>query len=458
MAEPEIPQTLGKYEVQSVLGRGAMGIVYRGHDPVIERVVAIKVMHEHLFQGEEGSDFAQRFQHEARAAARCWHPNIVAVFDFGTEDDIPYLVMELVEGRELRDVLEARQFTVREAIDLVVPVLSALHHAHSKGVVHRDIKPTNIMVLEEGGVKVADFGIARLDTSDLTRSGYVVGTLGYMSPEGERGDVVDKRSDIYSAAMVLLEMITGRRPHPGYLRGTSVPELFAGAGLSGGEIPALVSILEKALNAVPDRRFQSAEEFHDSLIQWLSGANVSGDLQAEPARNVRAAAAGRETTGGGSVSPALMKLMEDRLASHVGPMAGHFVRRACRTDADIVHITRELASHIPNRNERNEFVRAIENSDIVSAARQGSRPDLQATRSGSAVDAPARGARAPVLNAEQQAGVVNELAYFVGPLASRLVHSASARASTTAELYRELAAHIPSERDRQKFLQRVSTL
>ena len=105
MAEQKIPQALGKYEIKSILGRGAMGIVYRAYDPAIERIVAIKVMHQHLFQGHDGSDFAQRFQQEARAAARCWHPNIVAVFDFGTERDVPYLVMELVEGSELRDLL-----------------------------------------------------------------------------------------------------------------------------------------------------------------------------------------------------------------------------------------------------------------------------------------------------------------------------------------------------------------
>jgi serine/threonine protein kinase len=457
VAEQGVPKTLGKYEVQSVLGRGAMGIVYRGYDPDIERVVAIKVMHEHLFQGEEGSDFAQRFQHEARAAARCWHPNIVAVFDFGTEHDVPYLVMELVEGHELRDLLESRQFTMRESIDLVTPVLSALHHAHSKGVVHRDIKPANIMVLADGGIKVADFGIARLDTSDLTRSGYVVGTLGYLSPEGERGDIVDSRSDIYSSAMVLLQLITGQRPHPGYLRGQTVPELVAAAGLSGGQMPALVSILETALHPSPDQRFQSAEQFQNALLEWLSGASVSADSQATRAGGAVSVAGGR-LTGRAPISPALLKFLEERLASYVGPMAGLFVRKACRADADVDSITKELASHIPNRDERSEFVSAIENSDVVSAVRQGSRPNVRVQRSEPGVGIPVRSAQAPTLNAEQLGRIATELTYFIGPVARRLVHAASTRVSSVDDLYRDLATHIPSEQDRHKFLERVRTL
>ncbi len=453
-----MPKSLGKYEIQSVLGEGAMGVVYKGYDPTIDRVVAIKVMHRHLFRGQASGDFAQRFQQEARAAARCWHPNIVAIFDFGTEQDVPYLVMELVEGRELKDLLEVRQFTIRESIDLVVPVLSALYHAHSKGVVHRDIKPANIIVLDGDEVKVTDFGVAHLDTSNLTRSGYVIGTLGYMSPEGERGMDVDNRSDIYSAAMVLLELITRQRPHPGYLRDASVPELFASAGLSGGQIPALVSILETALNPSPDQRFQSAAEFRDSLTQWLSGASVSANARATETSGTRPAQGGQRQTGRGSVSPELLKLIEERLASYVGPMAGHFVRRACRADSDVVSLTKELAGHIPDRAERDEFVSDIERSDLVKAARHGSTPAMQARRSKTTIAAPVREARPLTLSPEQLGRIAAELTYFVGPLSSRLVQSASTRVSTIADLYLELATHIPSEPERQKFLARVRAL
>jgi len=458
VAETEVPRSLGKYKVQAVLGQGAMGIVYKGYDPAIDRVVAIKVMHRHLFRGQDDSDFVQRFQQEARAAARCWHPNIVAIFDFGTEQGVPYLVMELVEGRELKELLELRQFTIRESIDMLVPVLSALYHAHSRGVVHRDVKPANIIVLDDGGVKVADFGVAHLDTSDLTRSGYIIGTLGYMSPEGERGLNVDHRSDIYSAAMVLLELITRQRPYPGCLRDESVPELFAKADLSGGRIPALVSILETALNQSPDERFQSAAEFRDSLIEWLSDASSSANAQATGAGYAGPAEGGQAQTGRGSVSPELLKLIEERLASHVGPMAGHFVRIACRANSDVFGLTKELAGYIPDRAERDEFVSNIERSDLVRAARHDSAPPKPARRPLTTVAAPVREARPITLSPEQLGRIAAELTYFVGPLSSRLVQSASARATTLAELYQELAAHIPSERERQKFLEKLRTL
>ncbi len=456
MSKPEVPESLGKYEVKSVLGRGAMGIVYRAYDPVIERVVAIKVMHEHLCQSDDASDLTQRFQQEARAAARCPHPNIVAVFDFGIENDVPYLVMELVEGRELRDLLEIQQFTIRESICLVVPVLSALHHAHSRGVVHRDIKPANIIVLKDGGVKVADFGVARLDTSDLTRIGFVVGTPGYMSPEGARGDVVDSRSDIYSTAMVLLQLITGKRPYQGYQRDPNVGELIAEAGFSGDHMPALVSILEKALNPCPDQRFENAEQFQNELTAWLARATESGNLRAKNAAGTAEPMTGRQVQENHEpISPAVLKMMEERLASYIGPMAGHFVRVACRHDTDVVSIATELASHIPNRTERNEFVRAIQNSEVVTATPNGEPSSIRSQRSQSGVEAPDNGTPTLALGNEELSRIATELAYFVGPLASRLVHAAEARVSSLADLYRDLATHIPSERDRQQFLKRV---
>lgn len=456
MAEPDLPEGLGKYEVKSVLGRGAMGIVYEAYDPVIERTVAIKVMHDHLCHGNEGKDFAQRFQQEARAAARCPHPNIVAVFDFGLEQDVPYLVMELVEGRELRDLLASQQFTIRESIDLVVPVLSALHYAHSQGVVHRDIKPANIIVLNNGGVKVADFGVARLDTSDLTRIGYVVGTPGYMSPEGARGELVDSRSDIYSTAMVLLQLITGQRPNPGYQREENVAALMEEAGLTGGQIPGLVSLLETALHQSPMQRFQSARQFQNALTDWLTGTMEDGNSRARRSSKPESAQGSGAPALDEPVSAELLKLMEKRLASFVGPMAGHFVRRACRPDTDLASITAELARHIPTPEERNEFVRAIENSDVYHSTLRGTQPPVPTPAASSGIERK-EGTETLDLNKEQMACIVSELTYFVGPVADRLAHFASTRAANLNELYHELASHIPSEPDRQQFLQRIQS-
>jgi len=223
-------------------------------------------------------------------------------------------------------------------------------------------------------------------------------------------------------------------------------------------MPSLVSILQTALSPSPDQRFQSAEQFRDSLLQWLSGASASADARAMDADPAGSQTSGQEPTGGGPLPAAVMKFIEERLASYVGPMAGHFVRRACRTDADVASITMELADHIPDRVERDKFISAIEKSNLVSAARQRTRPDIRSRSSQPTIEAPASGAPVRTLGAEQLGRIATELAYFVGPLASRLVHSAAARAATLADLHQQLAAHIPSEEDRRKFLERARTI
>ncbi len=161
-----LPPCVGRYRVTGLLGRGAMGVVYLGHDVAIDRPVAIKTIHRRLLQGAEGADWLARFRREVQAAGRCLHPNIVTVFEYGEEEGAPYIVMEYVQGRELRDYLKDRQpLPPANAMAVIVQVLQALGHAHASGVVHRDIKPGNIILLADGQVKVADFGIARLNRS-----------------------------------------------------------------------------------------------------------------------------------------------------------------------------------------------------------------------------------------------------------------------------------------------------
>ncbi len=192
-----------------------MGVVYKGYDEDIERPVALKVLYSHLLDDDMGGELAVRFRQEAKAAARCMHSNIVTVFDYGISDGAHYIVMEYIEGVDLKTLLRSeKQIEFRQAVDIAIQVLSALEYAHSNGVVHRDIKPANIMVLENGQVKVADFGIARLENSDLTQAGLMLGTPSYMSPEGQRGET-DARSDLYAVGVVLYEMLTGKRLGPG---------------------------------------------------------------------------------------------------------------------------------------------------------------------------------------------------------------------------------------------------
>src|SRR5690242_1182761 len=178
------PVKLGKYDIQGVLGKGAMGVVYKATDPHIERAVAIKTVRKDLMDSDIAEQFLARFRNEARAAGRLHHPNIIGIYEYGEDDKVAYIAMEYVDGTGLREYLTRRaQFEVSQLVAIMTQLLSALDYAHSRGVVHRDVKPANLILTNDGVLKVADFGIARIDTSSLTMTGLVMGTPSYMSPE-----------------------------------------------------------------------------------------------------------------------------------------------------------------------------------------------------------------------------------------------------------------------------------
>ena len=194
-----LPPTIGRYVVEELVGVGGMGQIYRAQDPVLRRTVAIKLISTKLMSGADRADYIKRFRREAEAAARCAHPNIVAVYDFALHEEQPYLAMEFVRGRSLRQLLDdAPVMEVPDAIAIITQVLDALTAAHEQGVIHRDIKPGNIMLTAEHRVKVGDFGISTLMNVETTTVFSTIGTPSYMSPEQCRGDdVIDGRSDIF---------------------------------------------------------------------------------------------------------------------------------------------------------------------------------------------------------------------------------------------------------------------
>ena len=202
-----------RYVLQEVIAGGGMATLWRAVDEILARPVAIKILRDDLAGDPE---FYERFQAEAVAAARLTHPSIISVFDTGTDDGVAYIVMEFFRGNTLRQVMtERRSMAPTQAVDVLLPVLSALALAHSHGIIHRDIKPENILVGADGRVKVTDFGIAKaaFATRDLTTTGSVLGTVRYLSPEQVRGDEIDARSDLYSVGVVLYEQLTGARPY-----------------------------------------------------------------------------------------------------------------------------------------------------------------------------------------------------------------------------------------------------
>ena len=210
------PELIGRFRIQSLLGRGAMGVVYRGHDPEIDRPVAIKLVRADLLEGEERDSYLERFRNEAKIAGRCIHANIVSIYDFALVDGNPYLVMEYVDGVGLHQAVpRGTRMEMSEAVHIALQVLDALEYAHRFGIVHRDIKPANILLTRQARLKVTDFGISRFASTELTTTPLMIGTPSYMSPEQCAGELVDQRSDLFSLGCILYELLAGERPFAG---------------------------------------------------------------------------------------------------------------------------------------------------------------------------------------------------------------------------------------------------
>ena len=274
-----LPQTIGRYQILGRIGRGAMGVVYRAHDTVMERPVAIKVMMADLEDDPEGS---ARFYREARSAGQLAHRNIITVFDMGEDDGRPYIVMELLAGQTLAGFLKRPEpLLIEQKLDLMVQVCEGLQVAHAHGIFHRDIKPGNLWIGPDGSVKILDFGIARLASSSMTASGLIVGTPDYMSPEQARGQDVDQRSDIFSAGAVFYLMLTGRKPFaapdlPGVLAKVDHEDPLP---IREAEAPAaLTRFVMKALAKSAAARYQDCAE----MIAELN--RIRRDLDRETAR------------------------------------------------------------------------------------------------------------------------------------------------------------------------------
>ncbi|HWP11910.1 MAG TPA: serine/threonine-protein kinase [Ramlibacter sp.] len=290
---------LGKYQIRRTLGKGAMGIVYEGFDPVIERTVAIKTILPSQLNGAEFANLMARFKREAQAAGRLNHPGIVAIYEYGediaqdiTEEEatmlaapsaapgaqrVAYIAMEFVKGRELRDFFEkGERFALNEVVRVMSEMLDALDHAHAHGVVHRDMKPANLIVLDNGRLKVADFGIARIEASELTQTGAVLGTPSYMSPEQFMGHPVDGRSDLFSCGVILYQLLTGEKPFTGESTTTIMYKVLREEPVPPSELnlslaPALDAVVKKALAKQPAQRFQTGREFAQALQAAIAG-------------------------------------------------------------------------------------------------------------------------------------------------------------------------------------------
>jgi serine/threonine-protein kinase len=262
---------LGRYKIISELGQGAMGVVYKAVDPIIDRTVAIKTINLNLSR-QELEEYELRFQQEIKAAGRLNHPNIVTIYDVGKTDTCAYMAMEFLEGKELKDLIATGQLLpVAETINTIAQVADGLAFAHSQDIVHRDVKPSNIMVLKGGLAKITDFGIARLPNAAVkTMTGLILGSPRYMSPEQVIGKSIDSRSDIFSLGVVLYEALTNIAPFDGdnvnAIMFSTVNTVPPAPSTQNRQVPPMLDlIVAKALAKMVDDRYQTVKELGDDL-------------------------------------------------------------------------------------------------------------------------------------------------------------------------------------------------
>ena len=387
-----VPERLGKYRVTGVLGEGAMGVVYKGFDPGIERTVALKTMRRQLHDDDARGDsgWAERFRNEAQAAGRLMHPGIVAVYDYGeastSEGELAYIAMEFVEGESLEQRLAGpASFAPGEAAGLVSQLLDALGHAHALGVWHRDIKPANLLVTREGRLKIADFGIARIESVSLTRTGMMIGTPRYMAPEQLLGGEMDHRVDLYASGVLLYLLLTRRLPFDGPMeslmyRVVHEPPVLPGALPGHAAGARFDGVLARALAKRAADRYSDAAAFRQALLAAGAGTSaavadvavVHSDetIIVSPTRYAVGGGSGSGSTarapslpGGGTAaslagastagwSPALLSQVETALTAHLGPLAAVLVRRTARDCSDLPGLLARLAEQLPDEAAR----------------------------------------------------------------------------------------------------------
>jgi len=440
---------LGKYQIVEVIGKGAMGVVYKGYDPVLERPVALKTVRKEQVDLELAAQIIARFKNEALASSRLNHPAIVGIYDYGENKQLAFIAMEFVEGRGLRDFLARQErFGLQDVMSIMSQLLDALDFAHENGVVHRDVKPANIIMTPKGRVKVADFGIARIESSNLTQTGAIMGTPAYMSPEQYAGQQVDRRSDIFSCGVVLYELLTGKKPFEGPTESVGYkichephrnPSEINPEGVPG----VFDTILAKALAKKAEGRYASAREFAEMLAK---GFATRGEGAIPREITLLPTIIHREPGRPDTTFPPLgwdaepLRKLEELLAPYIGPMARVLVRKSAKTTRDRPALVRLLAESIASEQDRAAFVAAA--LDKVSG---GTRQEPSQERSSPEL------ARV-TLDSGEVDKAANQLASYLGPIARVVVKKAAAQTRERQAFYRQLAESLADPDERAEFL------
>lgn len=501
MSDKKHPTQLGKYRITEILGEGAMGVVYKGFDPDIQRTVALKTIRTQLDADDDSPGApASRFRNEAQAAGRLMHPGIVAVYDFGRAENVAYIAMEFVEGRSLASYLSAKvRFTDTDIPGIMSQLLDALGHAHEKGVWHRDIKPANIIMTAAGRLKVADFGIARIESTSLTQTHYMVGTPSHMAPEQFLGKAMDRRVDIYGAGVVLYQLLTGRAPFAGttealmYKVVNEMPQ--PPSTIDGANRPGWFdTLIARALAKRPEDRYATAEEFKqaltDSIGQVIDDTAWEKTLLVAPPRArapqplvsptqapvslSNASLPGTAGTAGTATAPtpshwdkAQLTQAELTLARHVGPLASVLVRRAARECSDLNELYHRLAEQVTDPRARDAFLgqaSLVTGGHVRTAGGTsgGASVGTRTTKGTAGSLGSAGSAGGTLIGGPLTEAVVDKaqglLAQHVGPIAKVLVKRAATGTDSRAVFFNRLAEAVNDPAARAKLLAELARL
>jgi serine/threonine-protein kinase len=372
-----LPSQIGKYTISEVIGHGAMGVVYKGFDPHIQRSVAIKTVHKSLLGNDQAADsIAARFRNEAKAVGRVVHPGVVAIYELGEDETTAFIAMEFVEGRSLDQILaDTPLLAEAQVLSIMEQLLDALDYAHRQGVWHRDIKPANLMLATNGQLKLTDFGIARIENMGLTQVASMIGTPGHMAPEQYMGEGIDQRADVFAAGVLLYQLLAGQAPFTGN------PEQVMYKILHEMPPPpsplahpprseAYDAVVAQAMAKQVEQRFASARAFHQALISAAHQNQPPQHPQHSPEQDgftmvlPKAQWAQMLDSPGSSAASApipgldgpTLSRIEHSLASYVGPMAKLMVRDAARHCTDIRSLTSAVAQHIDVEAQRQKFI------------------------------------------------------------------------------------------------------
>lgn len=463
----DVLPALGRYRLTEQLGSGAMGSVYQGEDPLIGRPVAIKIVRTDLLEKKADIDYRARLKLEVQSAGRCIHPGIVTIFDYGETGGNPYIVMEYVPGETLQQIMAQRRLTQEESVDIGLQVLDALGHAHERGIVHCDVKPSNIIVGAGPRVKITDFGIARINADEMTSVALLMGTPNYISPERARGEIIDHRADLYALGVVLFRMLTGELPYrdpdaASVLYRTAGPEPVDLSQLDA-TAPHLASILALALAKRADQRFQSAQEFGRMLRAatversddeiWPFAAQPVGEVPARQALHPAMPTAGRKQPPEVALQahvPRSDPLLERTRVTR--SIAKFFASGNARERTKAVTAMAQ-PSPAAEQNRSNDFEKPerIAGTDPAELAGESEQDHHAPSMSCQAIQIVASPATPIVLPAPDLSAISGLLARFMGPIAGALVRKSAADCCSSEELCNSLALYIPSCAEREVF-------